>query len=118
MLSIRTLISPYKLVLHESGRVTLEVTVTNKSSEPRLVSVTVETPHELALNTGGFVHRDERRIGTLKPGESKTIVFTIFARPTTTPGRYELRVVGMEHEENYDYVIQESEKTVPLTVIQ
>gem|GEM_PF-7109056 len=44
MLVLKTLLSPYKLIIHEGGKVTLEVTVQNKSSETRLVSVSVETP--------------------------------------------------------------------------
>jgi len=115
---LKTLLSPYKLVIHEGGKITLEVTVQNKSREPRLVSVTVIAPYDLALNTGGFVRRSEQRLGILKPGEERTISFNIFSRPTTSPGTYELTVIGTEHEDSYEYVLNETEKRVKLTVIQ
>lgn len=118
MLTLKTLLSPYKLILHEGGRVTLEVTVQNRSSEPKLVSVTVTTPYDLALNTGGFMRRQEQRLGVMKPGEERTVVFNIFARPTTSPGTYELIVTGTEHEDSYEYVLNETEKHVKLTVIK
>lgn len=118
MLALRTLLSPYKLIIHEGGRVTLEVTVQNKSSEPRLVSVSVETPYDLALNAGGFMRRQEQRLGKMKPGEERRVTFTIFARPTTSPGTYELTVIGMEHEDSYEYILNETRKHVKLTVIQ
>ncbi len=117
MLVMRTMLSPYKLVIHGSGRVELEVTVENRSSERKLVSITLEVPYELALNTGGFVRRDERRLGYIKPGERKKVIFTIYSRPTTEPGKYELKITGTEHEDSYEYVMNESRKSVILTVV-
>jgi len=117
MARISTMFVPYKLVLAERRPVMLEVTVKNTSSEPKLMSVLVEVPYDLALNSGGYMRRQEHRIGVLKPGEEKKIQYHIFAKPTTLPGVYEIRVTAFEHMDDYDYVARESSKTVSLRVV-
>lgn len=117
MVRISTMFVPYKLVLSEKKPVTLEIRVKNTGSESKLTSVLVEVPYDLSLNAGGYVRRQEQRIGTLKPGEEKKITFYIFPRPTTEPGAYEITVTAMEHVEDYTYVARETKKTVTLRVV-
>jgi uncharacterized membrane protein len=117
MLRISSLFSPYKLILHEGKPVTLEVTVKNTAPEKKLVSVTVEVPYDLALNSGGFMRRQEQRIGEMEPDEERTLIFHIFARPTTEPGEYPIKITATEHVDDYTYVASEYTKTTRLVVI-
>ena len=117
MVRISTMFVPYKLVLSGRKPVILEVTVKNTSSEPKLMSVLVEVPYDLSLNAGGYVRRQEHRIGELKPGEEKKVEYHIFAKPTTLPGTYEITVTVLEHMDSYEYVAGETKKNVRLTVV-
>ncbi len=105
---------PYKLVLSERRPVTLEVRLRNEGREEKLVSVTLVCGKELSLNPGGFVRRQEKRLGKLKPGERIIVRFQIYAKPTTLPGVYPLDLYVTEHFESYDYV--QGERRIPLTL--
>lgn len=108
---------PYKLVLAERKPVVLEVTVKNTAQEPKLMSIIVEVPYDLSLNSGGYIRRQEQRLGTLKPGEERKVNFNIFAKPTTLPGTYEITITAVEHMDDYDYIARETKKTVTLRVV-
>ncbi len=117
MVRISTMFVPYKLVLSERKPVILEVTVKNTSSEPKLMSVLVEVPYDLSLNSGGYMRRQEYRIGMIKPGEERKIEYHVFAKPTTLPGTYEINITVFEHMDDYEYVAGETKKTVTLRVV-
>ncbi len=109
--------APYKLVLGEKKPVLLEISVKNTGRAPKLLSIVVEVPYEISLNSGGYVRRREQRLGELKPGEEKKVSFNVFAKPTTLPGSYEIRVTVLEHMDSYDYVAGETTKRVRLQVV-
>lgn len=117
MVRISTMFVPYKLVLSEKKPVMLEVHVKNTAAESKLASILVEVPYELSLNSGGYARRQEQRIGILKPGEERKVIFHIFPKPTTEPGIYEISITAMEHMDDYTYIAKETRKTVTLRVV-
>ena len=90
----------------------LEVLVDEKN-----YSVSVKLPMAFGFDKASLSKDRRIRIGNVKPGESKDAVFDVFGKFNTTPGIYELEIVGREHEgDRFDKVTALQKSTVRLRV--
>ncbi len=80
MAYIKTSFFPYRLVLMRKEPVQLMVTVRNDQKEARAYSIETEVGRSLSIGNAGAKMSDFKHLGTLAPGQEKTIYYDIFAK--------------------------------------
>ncbi len=116
MFSVKTTFVPYRMSSRNPQPVDMEVEIVNRSSSPKLLSVEIRVPDNVALDRGGMIRKLERRLGEVRPGEKKRIVVTIYPRLKVSPGYIPVSILLREHYQSYDYVLETHEKKAMLRV--
>lgn len=80
MAYIKTSFFPYRMVLMRKEPVQLMVTIRNDQKEARAYSIETEVGRSLSIGNAGAKMNDFKHLGTLAPGQEKTIYYDIFAK--------------------------------------
>ena len=81
-------VDPGQISLDKDVPVSVEATVENIGNDTETIEVDVDGTEGL------IIERPERRSFTLKPGESRTIIFVGRLEETAVPGKYRVEVVA------------------------
>ena len=116
MVSVKSNLFPYRMVLKRREPVQLSVQVKNDSGEEKLVSLEVLLPRELGLDKGGLKSKEVVKIGKLLPNQEKILYFDIFPKSTTSKMEYPVNVTLLEHYKDFNYVNSRHSKELQLRV--
>ena len=108
---------PFRLSLRDQRPLLLEVNIRNNAQRERKYVVSIETDSNLSLSVSGLARYGEKKTKTLYPGESETVVFKIYPRPTTRPGEYTVKVSVDECLDSYNQVLDRRELVVRVPVV-
>jgi len=81
-------VDPGQISLDKEVPVSIEATVENIGNDTQTISVDVDGTEGL------IVERPERRSFTLKPGESRVVIFVGRLEETAVPGKYRVEIVA------------------------
>jgi uncharacterized membrane protein len=98
---------PLRLSANNSNSINLVAKVKNISNDAQLVSVDALLPRNamLGFDKPGINKSIEKRLGDLKPGESKEVHFPIWANSQTKDGKYDVEVTIFSHYIGYNKVL-------------
>jgi uncharacterized membrane protein len=116
MLSVITNFTPYRLKLRKKEPVQLIVQIKNSGNDNRIVSMQLALSRQLSLDKSGINSGIEKKLGEMKPGESKKFYYDVYAKQLTDPGEYPIILKVMEHYRSYDFVEKEYKKKMSLVV--
>jgi len=108
---------PFRLLLRDRRPIVLEVNIKNNTPREKKYVVSVETDNNLSLKPSGLARYESKKTQTLYPGENSTVSFKIYARATTTPGEYPVKVIVDECVDSYDHVVNSKEIVVRVPVV-
>ncbi len=80
MVYIKTSFFPYRMVLMRKEPVQLRVDIRNDQKEARAYSIETEVGRSLSIGNAGAKMSDFKHLGTLAPGQEKTLYYDIFAK--------------------------------------
>jgi hypothetical protein len=80
MVHIKTAFFPYRMVLMRKEPVQLTIGIRNDQKEARAYSIELEVGRSLSIGNAGAKMNDFKHLGTLSPGQEKTIYYDIFAK--------------------------------------
>ena len=119
MLSIKTVLLPFNLNLSERKPISLRVETTNDSDEETLLSMKFVVSKNLSVEKTTIASVMEKRIGLLKPHQTKLFYLDIYPKVNTSEGIYPGRLIIYEHyNKNYDFVAKEYKKDFTIRVIR
>jgi hypothetical protein len=110
MLSIKNVLMPFRLSLKSREPISLRVELTNKGSEPKLLSLALVVPTFLGIERTGIANKLEKRLGEIAPGKTNVYYYEIFPKTSTTIRDYPARLVIYEHYNTYEYISKEHKK--------
>jgi hypothetical protein len=116
MFTITTNFHPYRLKLSRKKPVTLEVTITNKTSTEKKITFQLELSKLLSLDKSGFRSGEEKKIPNFPPKKTEKYTYNIHAKHFVEPGEYPARITIFEHYNDFKYVQQKYVKNITLTV--
>ncbi|MEM4662971.1 MAG: hypothetical protein QXM75_03035 [Candidatus Diapherotrites archaeon] len=108
--------SPLRMSLKKREKVSLDLFIKNIEDSTKKLTVQIVLPSDLAFSKGGFKNSELIHIEKIMPTEERIIYLEIWPKHSTTPGEKEITVTVREHEGNYQYVKNQTEKTIYLTV--
>jgi len=110
---------PLHAFKHRDQKITLIVSVSNETQSERLVSLEVYLPQKALLGFNSTcTHKSaEKRLGVLKPGETKEEQFTIYSTAQTAVGEYDVHVNANIHYLDYDKIESQIKKSLKLKVV-
>ncbi len=111
MLNIKTVLFPFRLVLSTKKPVSVRTEVTNTSDKEKNLSVKFLVSKDLSVERTGLANILEKKLGLIKPNETKLFYFDVFPKAAKTEVKdYPARLIIFEHSENYEYVDKEYRK--------
>ncbi|MGB9719068.1 MAG: hypothetical protein ACPL06_00535 [Candidatus Anstonellales archaeon] len=110
---------PLHAFKHRDGKVSLIVNVSNETPTEKLVSleVFIDPKAFLGFNTTCTHKNAEKKLGTLKPGETREEHFTIYSTSQTKEGEYDVRVNANIHYLDYDKIESQIKKSLRFKVV-
>jgi len=116
MIDIATTYTPFRLKLSRKSPVQLTIAVQNKANENKMVSLELRLGRNLGLDKSGFRNADVKKFDNFGKGEKKEFYYEIWPKQSTAPGEQPVKVVVLEHYNNFNYIAKEYSKSIPLTV--
>lgn len=116
---ISTSFHPLRLGANSRNSVNLIVHVTNLSPDDQLVSVDVQLPKDqmLGFEPTCLSKASEKRIGSVKSGDTVEAVIPIWANNQTKAGNYGLQLAVYAHYQDYEKVLNYMRKSASLRVV-
>ena len=108
---------PFRLSIRDARPLVLEVSIRNNAQRERKYVVSIETDSNLSLSASGLARYGEKKTKTLYPGETEIIIFKIYPRATTKPGKYSIKLVVDECVDTYTHVINTKEFSIQVPVV-
>lgn len=108
--------TPLRMVLKKREKVAFDLFIKNTDEDTKKLTVRLALPNDLAFTKGGFKTTDIINIERIDPKEEKRLYLEIWPRHNTTPGTKDISVVVEEHGENYQYIRNQTKKTISLIV--
>ncbi|MBI5046140.1 hypothetical protein HZC07_00200 [Candidatus Micrarchaeota archaeon] len=111
--------SPLRLSAMKDNKVNMIIKITNLTKEPQLVSLDANLQNRMLI---GFeptcIHKtNEKKVGELKPNETREIVIPIWGTNQTKPGDYTIEVSAYCHYITYEKVVSYVRKRINLRVV-
>ncbi len=118
-LKIQIRFLPLRLNEKMDNDIDMIVRITNISDSDQLVSFDALLPKNVMLGFDRIVvnKRVEKKLGKIKPNETKQFSIKIYANTQTKNGEYPIRVVANTHYLNYDKVINKIKKELKIRVV-
>ena len=105
--SISYWIHPLRMKAHSSDYALLKVIVKNTQQTEALTSVVVLVPKGLGFDGSGLSQKKETRLGSLAPGEEKTIPLKVWANQRSQPGKYTVKMFVLSHYRDYSHTLNQ-----------
>lgn len=118
MLSIKSVLVPFRLSLSARKPISLRTEITNNSEDAKKVSVKLIVSRELSVERTGIANIFEKRVGVIEPGQTKLLYLDIYPKAQTSIRDYPARVVIYEHYDDFDFVDKEYKKDFRVIVQQ
>ena len=111
--------APLRLAANKASSVNLVVKVKNISADPHLVSVDALLPRDtmLGFDPACINKAIEKRVGELKPGESRDVQIQIWSNGQTKENSYPLDVTVFAHYIGYNKVLSYIKKNTTLRAV-
>lgn len=111
--------SPLRLAANKASSVSLIVKVKNISGDAHLVSVDSLLPRDamIGFDPACINKAVEKRVGELKPGESKDVQIQVWSNSQTKEASYPVDVTVFAHYIGYDKVISYIKKSTSLRAV-
>jgi len=116
MLVIKTVLVPFRLSLSSKKPISLRTEITNKSKEPKKVSVRFLVSKYLSVERTGLANILEKKVGEIEPGDTKLMFFDIYPKTQTVPKEYPARLIVYEHYSDFEYIDKEYKKNFSVKV--
>ncbi|MEM2948492.1 MAG: hypothetical protein QXL47_01230 [Candidatus Anstonellales archaeon] len=110
---------PLHAFKHRDEKISLIVSVSNETPSEKLVSLEVFIDPKAFLGFNSIcTHKNaEKKLGMLKPGETREEHFTIYSTSQTPAGEYDVRVNANIHYLDYDKIESQIKKSLKLKVV-
>lgn len=118
MLSIKSVLVPFRMSLSAKKPISLRTEITNNSEDPKKVSIKLLVSRELSVERTGIANIFEKRVGVIEPGQTKLLYLDIYAKAQTSIRDYPGRLVVFEHYDDFDFVDKEYKKEFRIIVQQ
>ncbi len=119
MVSIKNVLMPFRMSLREKSPVTLRLELTNDDSETKLFSLKLMVSKHLSIEKTGIANILDKRIGEIKPKETKLFYFDIYPKVSAKPGiDYPARLIVYEHYNDYEFINKELKKDFTVKVVE
>lgn len=117
MLSIKTVLFPFRLSLMSKKPISVRTEITNKGKTTQNLSVKFLVSKYLSVEKSGLANILEKKLGPIEPNQTKLFYFDIFPKAAKTEIRdYPARLIIFEHGETYDYIDKEYRKDFVIKV--
>lgn len=111
MLSIKTVLFPFRLSLSSKKPLSVRAEITNISDSEKYISVKFLVSKDLSVEKSGLANILEKKLGSIKPKETKLFYFDIFPKAAKTDIKdYPARLILFEHNDSYEFVDKEYRK--------
>ena len=119
MLTIRSVLVPFRLDLSKREPISLRLEIRNDSKEEKLVSLKFVLAKGLSTEKTTIASSLDKRLGLIKPNQTKLIYLDIFPKVSTREVDYPARLIIYEHyNKDYEYVDREYKKEFVVRVIR
>jgi uncharacterized membrane protein len=110
---------PIRLSSGKEGKMDLEIQIENATSEYQLVSVDALLPKQVMIgfDPTGINKHIEKRLGEIKPAETKTAIITIWSNSQTKEGEYPIEITFYSHYLEYNKVLNYIKKKLTIRVV-
>ncbi len=116
MLTIKTVLLPFRMSLSNKQPVSLRAEITNNSDITKLISVKFLVSKYLSVEKTGLANSLERKLGEIEANKTKIYYFDIFPKTQTVPHDFPARIIFTEHTEDYNYIEKEYKKEFTIKV--
>lgn len=116
MVSFKSNVFPYRMVLSRREPVQLSVEMKNDSAEQKLISLEISLPRNLGFDKSGLKTREVIKIGNMIANEEKKLYFDIFPKAATEAMEYPVDIMVLEHYKDYNNVNRRQSKQVTIRV--
>lgn len=110
---------PLHAFKNRDEKVSLIVSVSNKTPTEKLISLeaSIDPKAFLGFNATCTHKRAEKKLGMLKPGETREEHFTVYSTSQTKEGEYDVHVNMSIHYLDYDKIEDQIKKSLKFKVI-
>lgn len=110
---------PLHAFKNRDEKVSLIISVNNKTPTEKLISLeaSIDPKAFLGFNTTCTHKRVEKKLGILKPGETRQEHFTIYSTSQTKEGEYNVHVNATIHYLDYDKIEDQIKKSLRFKVV-
>jgi len=116
MVSIKTVLFPFRLSLSHKEPIALRVELANDTKETKLFSMKFLVHKDLSVEKTTIANIYEKKLGEMKPGESKLMYLHIYPKASTRTIDYPGRLIIYEHYNDYEFVNKEYKKNFTIKV--
>ena len=111
--------TPLRLSSKKSNSVNLNITLTNVTKDPQLVSVDVMLPKNayMGFEPSCINKVFEKRLGEVPAGESITTTIPVWAGTQTKPDEHEINITAYAHYIGYEKVLTYMKTKTKLRVV-
>ena len=113
-------LSPLRLSANKNEYIGLSMRIKNISSGDQLVSTDLMlngNASMLGFDPACINKHTERKIGNLKPGESKDIAIQLWGNNQTKAGAYSVNISVFSHYQNFDKVLGSVKRNLTVRVV-
>ena len=118
MVSIKSVLSPFRLDLSKREPIALRVELTNDSTETKLITFRLIVAKDLSVESTGISNSLEKRLGEIAPGKTYLKYFDIYPKVSTREKDYPARMIIYEHYNEYEFVEREYKKDFIVKVMR
>ncbi len=110
---------PLHAFKHRDEKISLIVSVSNETPAEKLISleVFIDPKAFLGFNPTCTHKNAEKRLGILKPGETREEHFTVYSTSQTKEGEYDVHVNASIHYLDYDKIESQIKKSLKFKVV-
>jgi len=115
--AIKISFHPLRISANKSDTARMTIRLENRSNEPLLTAVVVQTARAIGLDPTCISTTREIRVGEMAGGEVKEIPVDVYGSMKTDPGEYDVAVTAISHYRNYSQVLNSEKKVGSLRVV-
>jgi hypothetical protein len=117
MLSIKTVLFPFRLSLMSKKPISVRTEITNTGETVQNISVKFLVSKDLSVERSGLANILEKKLGVIDPKQTKIFYFDVYPKAAKTEIKdYPARLIIFEHGETYEYVDKEYRKDFVIKV--
>ncbi len=118
MLSIKSVLMPFRMSLSKREPITFRLELSNTDDDTKLLTLKLMVDKDLSIEKTTIANILEKKIGEIKPNETKLMYFDIYPKVSTRKQEYNASLVVYEHYNgNYELIAREYKKDFSVKVV-